>query len=223
MLSIKCGRGNNLPIAISQGMAIFVNIKIMEYKTIIGWIAVIIGFVSYLPYYRNIFRNKTKPHAFSWFIFAILSFIGFAAQKIEGAGAGAWVTGISGIMCIGVFVIALYKGTKNFAFIDKIFLALALITLIPWWLTKDPLISVVLISLIDIFGFIPTIRHGYMYPYEETLSTFILSSIKFILGIIALKIYTLSTFLYPASIAITTSIFCIILILKRFHSKSFSV
>jgi len=187
----------------------------MEYKMIFGWLSVVIGIVSYFPYYRNIFLNKTKPHAFSWLIFAILSFVGFAAQITEGGGAGVWVTGISGIMCVGVFVIAIYKGTKNFVFIDKVFLAVALLTLIPWWLTKDPIISVILVSLIDVLGFIPTIRHGYLYPYEETLSTFVLSSIKFVFGIIALETYTLSTFMYPASIAIITGVFCVLLIHRR--------
>ncbi len=187
----------------------------MEYKFLLGYSALIIGFISYLPYYRDIFKNKTKPHAFSWFLFALLSFIGFAAQKSEGGGAGVWVTGISGVMCLGVFILALYKGTRNFALVDKIFLILALLTLIPWMLTKDPLISVILISLIDVFSFIPTIRHGYQYPHEETVVTFMLSSVKFILGILALQVYTISTWLYPASIALTTVVFVTILIYRR--------
>lgn len=187
----------------------------MEYKTIIGYAAIVVGFVSYLPYYRDILKNKTKPHAFSWFSIAMLSFIGFAAQRSEGGGAGAWVTGLSGIMCLGVFILALKRGTKNFALIDKAFLLLAFLTLIPWMLTKDPLISVILISIIDIFALVPTIRHGYYHPFEETVSTFGLSSIKFILGIVALQIYTTTTWLYPGTIALTTAVFVTILLYRR--------
>lgn len=39
-----------------------------DYKIVLGVVATILGFVGYVPYFRDIFRVKTRPHVFSWFV-----------------------------------------------------------------------------------------------------------------------------------------------------------
>lgn len=85
----------------------------MEYKTLLGLIATIIGLIGYVPYFRDIFKNKTKPHLFSWLILGLLTVIAFVAQVVEGGGAGAWVTGFTAAICFIVAALALFKGEKN--------------------------------------------------------------------------------------------------------------
>ena len=187
----------------------------MNLKLVSAYLSLGVGLISYFPYYKDIFSGKTKPHAFTWFIFALLSFVGFFAQLSQHGGLGAWVTGLSGIMCLGVFILALFRGTREIESVDTLFFVLALASLVPWWFTKDPTVSVILISIIDALGFVPTIRHGYYHPYEETLSTFILSAIKFGFGILALQVYAISTWFYPVSIIVTAGGFSILLIVRR--------
>jgi hypothetical protein len=67
----------------------------MDYKTILGLVATGIAFVSYLPYFRDILANRTKPHAFSWLVWASLTGISFFGQLAVGAGPGAWVMGFT--------------------------------------------------------------------------------------------------------------------------------
>ena len=55
----------------------------LEYKTILGIIAVIIALAGYVPYFRDIFRGKTKPHAFSWLVWASLTGIAFFGQIFD--------------------------------------------------------------------------------------------------------------------------------------------
>jgi hypothetical protein len=59
-----------------------------EIKTILGISAVVIAFISYVPYICNIFAGKTKPHAFTWLIWCTLNAIAFAGQIKDKAGAG---------------------------------------------------------------------------------------------------------------------------------------
>ncbi len=82
----------------------------MEYKIFLGYLAVIIGIVSYVPYITNIFRGKTKPHAFSWLVWSVLTGIAFAAQVVEHGGAGSWITGSTALTCVVIFILALFKG-----------------------------------------------------------------------------------------------------------------
>src|SRR5580698_5703228 len=62
-------------------------------KEILGASAILIGCISYVPYFRTIFSGKTKPHAFSWLVWGILTAIAFGGQIVGKGGAGAWVTG----------------------------------------------------------------------------------------------------------------------------------
>ena len=71
----------------------------MCYKAVLTIIASFLLIGSYIPYFRDIYSGKTKPHAFSWFIWSLSACIAFAASIVKGGGAGAWVMGMSGAAC----------------------------------------------------------------------------------------------------------------------------
>lgn len=187
----------------------------IEYKPVISSIAVVLALGSYIPYLRDISRGKTKPHTFSWFIWGLLHWIGFAASVVKGGGAGSWVTGASALACSTVFVIALVKGETKLHPYDWVSLSGALVALIFWWFTNEPTFSVMLVALIDILGFIPTFRKTYKNPYEETAITYFIGSIYFLLSLIALESYSISTWFYPATIIIVNTAFVAMIYVRK--------
>lgn len=187
----------------------------MEYKIFLGYLAVIIGIASYVPYIANIFRGKTKPHAFSWLVWAVLTGIAFAAQIVEHGGAGAWVTGADSLMCVVIFILALFKGNIKFSFFDWSSLIAAFAAMLLWKLTNDPLIAVILVTLTDALGFFPTFRKAYHKPHEETIITFAISSIKFAIAIIALSSFSIATCFYPASLVLMNGVFVVMVLIRR--------
>lgn len=173
-----------------------------EFKTILGAIAVAMALVSYVPYVRDIFLGKTKPHAFSWLVWASLTGIAFFGQVSDDGGAGTWVTGFTALVCLAIFALALTKGENQITISDTLSLAGAIIAGVLWYITKDPLGSVILITIIDAFGFYPTFRKSYYKPNEETSITYSLSGLKFVVALFALENYTIVTWLYPASLVV---------------------
>src|SRR5579862_3340643 len=119
---------------------------LMSYKEVLGIIAVIITIISYIPYLCDILKGKTKPHAFSWFIWSILTFIAFFGQLAGGGGAGSWVNGFTGVICFIIFIFGIIKGRTNIVFVDWISLVGAFIAIIFWYVTKGPLLSVIFIT-----------------------------------------------------------------------------
>lgn len=187
----------------------------MTYKELLGLVATLIAFVSYIPYFRDIFQGRTKPHAFSWLIWGVLTGIGFFGQLAGNAGPGAWVTGFTAIICAVIAVYANFKGKRNIAPVDWLFLAGAGLSLYFWYLTKDPFISVVLITIIDALGFLPTFRKSFNKPHEETASTYALSGFKFVLSLFALNNFSVITALYPASLVLMNWIFVVMVFIRR--------
>lgn len=187
----------------------------MDYKQLLGILATIIAFIGYVPYFKDIFAGRTKPHAFSWFIWGSLTAIAFFGQVFDNGGPGAWVTGFTAIICFIISFLGLKKGEKNITFIDWMSLIGACIALIFWVITKGPLLSVILITIIDALGFIPTFRKSFTKPREETISTYVLSGLKFIIGILALNNFSIVTALYPFSLVVMNWAFVGMLIIRR--------
>jgi hypothetical protein len=186
-----------------------------DYKTVVGVIAVIVAFVSYIPYFKNLLSGKTKPHAFSWLVWGILNAIAFSGQIHDKGGAGAWSVGLTATVMFVIFAISLRKGEKDIRPFDWFCLVGAVVSLIPWLLTKDPLISVILITVIDALGFLPTVRKSFNKPHQETLITFAMSTVKYSLVVIALQHYSLVTTLFPLSLVIMNGLFVAMLIIRR--------
>ncbi len=187
----------------------------MDIKVALALIAVIMTVVGYFFYFRDIFANKTKPHAFSWLVWAVLTGIAFFGQVSADAGPGAWVTATTAAISFVIFGLALFKGEKNITLSDKLNLLGAGIALALWFITDDPLLSVILITVVDFLGFMPTIRKSYHKPHEETLIHYILAGLKFVLALLALENYTLVTWLYPASLVAANLFFAFMLVVRR--------
>ena len=183
-----------------------------EFLVIIG---VVITFIAYIPYFRDIIDGKTKPHAFTWLIWSLLTAIAFVAQVSDGGGIGSVILGITAVISFIIFLIALKVGKKNIVKVDWIFLFGALLAIVVWYITEDPFWSVILITVIDAVAFAPTFRKAYIDPYTETLSTFLLSGVKFIFVIVALEAYTTVTVLYPLSLVFANGLFVVLLIVRR--------
>lgn len=185
----------------------------------LGTFAIVVALIGYVPYFKDILANKTKPHAFSWLVWGILTAIAFVGQIVGNGGPGSWVTGFTAIVCFIIFGFGLAKGKKNIVFVDWLSLIACGLALLLWFATKGPLLSVVLITLIDAIAFLPTFRKSFNKPMEETASTYTLSSIKFVLSILALKQTSVITALYPLSLVFMNGIFVLMLIVRRKQLK----
>lgn len=184
-------------------------------KEMLGVVAVVIGFIGYMPYFRTILSGKTKPHAFTWFVWAVLTGIAFATQVAGNGGAGAWVTGFTALICFVIFGLALVKGVKDFPLADWLCLAGCIVATALWAITKQPLIAVILITLIDAVAFIPTVRKSFKAPNSEPIFTYSLSTLKFMIAIFALAEISMITVLYPASLVLANGAFVVMLIVQR--------
>lgn len=159
--------------------------------------------------------GRTKPHVFSWLVWAVLTTVACAGQITEGGGPGAWVTGFTALVSYGIFFFALFRGEKNITVTDWLCLLGAAGSMVAWWATHGPLLAVILITIIDALGFAPTFRKSFYSPDEETALTYALSALKFILAIIALRNFTVVTWLYPASLVVMNAGFVGMVMLRR--------
>jgi hypothetical protein len=184
-------------------------------KNVIGLVAAILVFVGYIPYIRDILRDKTHPHVYSWFLWGLLTVVVFGIQISHHAGPGSFVTLAAGAMSLIVLFLSLKKGKRDIVFSDKVVLVLTIITIVIWLFAKRPLLAIILASLADLLAFVPTVRKSWNKPFTETLSLYQLNAVRFGLGAIALEQFTLITAIWPVMWAVCNALFALMLISRR--------
>jgi len=170
------------------------------YHVVLGAIAALLGIVGYWLYFRSIFRGETKPHLFTWFTYFLIDIIVFAAQVVKGGGPGTWVTLTGVVGTLGVSLLALRFGEKHITKGDWASFIAAFFAIVLWRATNDPLIAVVIATVINFLAVLPTIRKSYLNPYQESVSIWALDIVRFALGIVALASLNMATILFPLGI-----------------------
>ncbi|WP_067862159.1 hypothetical protein [Neptuniibacter marinus] len=172
-------------------------------KLICSGVAITLTFVAFVPYIRSIFAEATKPHIFSWIIWGTTTSIVFFAQLEAEGGIGAWPIGVSGFVAAFIALLAFIKRSDaSITKMDWVFFLSALASLPFWYFTSNPLWAVVVLTIVDLLGFGPTIRKAYDFPHQENMAFFLLFMARNIFALLALENYSLATLLFPLSVGI---------------------
>jgi hypothetical protein len=180
-------------------------------KETIAIIASLLAIVGNVPYLIDVLKQKVRPHPYTWLVWTIVSATIFFGQLAKGAGVGALPTAASEIFTVIIFIFSIRYGFKEIKKIDSFFLALALLGLIPWALTDDPTISVIIVVTIDLIDFIPTIRKTWSHPKTESPWLYSMNALRHFLALFSLQTYNIATTLHSIVMIIVNSIMTIIM------------
>lgn len=178
-------------------------------------VATAIGVVAFLYYFGGLFALQTKPHTYTWLIWALTQGIGFAGIWYGNGGWGALSLVIGEVLTTSVFLLSLKYGTKNITKGDTIILIAALIAIALWWQLHQPVLAVALVSVIDVAGYIPTYRKSFADPWSENLIPWFAFSLSNLCAALALTNWNFLTITYLASITSANIILIAICLLRR--------
>ena len=188
-------------------------------KEILAIIATVVAIGGNIPYIRDAINKRVTPHPYTWFVWSIVSGITLFGQIAKGAGIGALPTAVSWIFTLSIFVFSLRYGFKNVIKTDNYFLGGALLGLVPWAITKDPTISVVIAVGIDLIAFAPTIRKTWVRPASETPILYGANVLRHVLTLFSLQSYNIATTLHSIAMIATNTVMTNIIVFKRPANK----
>lgn len=187
----------------------------MEFKLFFGVASAILSVAAFGPYLNDIFKGNTKPHMYSWLIWTILQTIGAIAQIRDGAGYGAWMLTLGAVICFSIFVLSFKYGTRDISVFDRWCLFSALGAIILYFFLHEALLSVILISIIDFVGFLPTYRKTFIDPSSELWTAWALAGAGYLASIIAMEHYSSITMLYTMSALVGNFVLVGIILARR--------
>jgi hypothetical protein len=179
-------------------------------------VAVALTLYAFYPYILGILRGSVRPHVFSWVIWGATTWVVFLAALQSGGGLGAWVIGLSATLTLAIAVLAWFKRADvTITRLDWAFLLCAASSLPLWYLTDSPLAAVVVLTVVDLLGFGPTVRKAWLWPQSESITFFGLFVLRNLLVLAALENFTMATWLFPVAIALACSLLIVMIVVRR--------
>lgn len=175
-------------------------------KEVLAIIASIFAILGNISYVRDVFSKKVIPHPYTWFVWTIVSGVTFFGQVAKGAGIGALPTAVAEIFALNIFLFSLQYGFSHVTKTDTYFLVTALLGIIPWIVTKDPTISVIIVVTIDLIAFIPTLRKTWDKPHTESPTLYTMNVCRHALTLLSLQAYNVATVLHSIAMIVSNSL-----------------
>lgn len=192
-------------------------------KEVLVVIASLFAVVGNVPYIRDVIKNRIHPHPFTWLVWSLVSCITFFGAVSKGAGLGAIPIFVSEVFTVIIFIYSLKNGFKHIRKIDFLYLTICLLSLIPWYLTKDPTVSVIIAVFIDLIAFIPTIRKTWEHPQSESYILFVMNVLRHMIILFTVETYNIATTLHSMAMIITNALMTYLIVFKsksKFDSVS---
>jgi len=177
--------------------------------------ATILIVVAYAPYVKDTLKGKTRPHIYSWLISGLITFTAFGLQLSDHAGWGVVPTFAAATAGLIIFVLSLGGKRAPITKTDTFFFIMALIATGLWLIADQAATSIMIVSLIEILAFAPTYRKSWQRPDQETLSAYLVNTLRFSFATIAVQNYTFVTVLYPLTETLADGLFSLFLIIRR--------
>jgi hypothetical protein len=181
-------------------------------KTVLLVLAAVITIAGVLPYLRDILRGTTKPNIVSWITWTLLTGIATAAEIAAHEHVAAIFTGAAVVETASVVVLGIRHGYVKYTGFDVVCQIAAVIGIILWQLFDSPTLGVVASVTIDFIGALPTFRHSWLKPSEETWQTYALSGLGGAFAIAALTDYNWISLPYAVYIVGVNAVLSLIII-----------
>ena len=145
----------------------------------------------------------------------MLTAIATAAEINAGEYTTAIFTAAATLETGLVVLLGLRNGFVKYTRFDIICQVSALIGIVLWQLFDSPQLAVLATLLIDFIGAMPTIRHSWQRPAEETWQTFMLSAVASVFGVLALSSYAFVALAFPVYLMAMNALTASVILWRR--------
>jgi hypothetical protein len=180
-----------------------------------GILSAVVNTVGMVPYVRDVLKHKTKPERATWWIWLALGVVAISAQVAAGATWSLLMVGAQSLAVATVAILSLKYGYGAFRRKDFVSLLVAMLGLLLWKITSDPLYALLIVVAIDALAVWLTAAKTWEAPQTETLIAWILSSLAGLFGLLAVGKLNFTQIIYPLYILVANSTVTYIIIYRR--------
>jgi hypothetical protein len=182
----------------------------------------ILTVVAAVPYLIAIVRGTTKPRVASWFGWGALTLVGAAASFAQHQLPAGIFLSFCALQNFSIVVLGLKHGDRRFGKLDIFCVAGALLGAAVLLFLKSPVLSTWVAIGTDFVVMIPTLKHTWQQPGEETVATYILEGIASVLTLTVAGGFAFTAIAYPLYLLIADEVITV-LIFKAGSRRQFDI
>lgn len=179
----------------------------MDWHQLLGIASGLIAFFAVVPYIRDILHGTTRPNIFSFALWSVMLFISIFAQISAGA---SWSVLLIMGDCIGTTTIVLLclagYGYGKYGRLEWICTGLAVLAVVSWQLTQEPLLAILFAVVADALAAVPTVLKAYRDPWSESAAQWLLIAAAGALAIASSTIFDVANIIFPAYLLIVNGL-----------------
>lgn len=164
---------------------------------LIGGIAGALAFLQLFPYLISIVRGHTKPERTTFAIWSLVNIIIVSSYVAVGAQTTIWVSMVYAVSSVFIFGLSFKYGVGGFNKFDVVCLVLAVVGVIIWISTANPLIALYFSIFVKAIGLMPTLRKVYYRPDTENTVAWVMCASASALNMFALVSFAPSIAILP--------------------------
>jgi hypothetical protein len=171
-------------------------IYMTNFQEIAGILAGVLSLVGYIPYIYATVKGETRPNKATWMIWTLVGgLLAFSYLAQQGLSSSWLPLGYF----VGPFIVAIlsfWYGYSSWTKLDIICVIAAIISIVPWVLSDNATMTLLINLLIDSLGAIPTLIKTYHEPETEDLNAWLIFFIANTIQLFAVTTLNLAV-LYP--------------------------
>ncbi len=186
---------------------------------IIGVIGGLLAIIGGIPYMIDAYKKKITPHRITWGIFTLVDIIAIANQLAAGATNSVWLVAGFALANLTIFLLSLRHGAGGTERLDIIVLCGAILGVIAWQISGNPLASIIANLVVITLAMAPTYKKGWIDPKSETSTVFLMGAIASLLAAISVGKLDYILLLTPVYIFAIQGMLFIILVRHKLNSS----
>lgn len=180
----------------------------------------VIAICASVPYQIAIASGRVKPRIATWTVWGILAgAAGAAAFASHQLPAGVFTLSTCG-QCFIIVALGYRLGDRKFEKLDYLCLLMALVGFSFLLFLKSPNLTIITAIITDIVGTIPTLKHCWKKPNEESLSTFLMFVVSEWLILFTVNFKIFAAFAYPVFYLIEDGSLTLIVLFRPSDNKA---
>ncbi len=180
----------------------------------------ILTLVSPLFYARAILIGEAKPHRTTCLVLLIITALSTTSLLASHNTVAVWLAGVSTLQSIVIFSLSIKYGMGGWEKMDVICLIIALIGIIVWQTTNNPILGLYFSILADLTGMVPSIIKTYRFPETEIATYFALDSMAGIFSLLAVGSFIFADISYPIYIFLINALMAVLVLLPRLRKTN---
>jgi hypothetical protein len=179
-----------------------------------------VALAGFIPYITSTIRGRCRPARSTWFIWSLSAFLLAASYRASGARDTLWVALAGLVGPLAVFALSLkYHDESSWKRRDTICVIAALLSVIPWYLSHRPVITLVINLIVDFWGTPATWEKTWHEPEKEDKLAWALWSSCNVLNLFAIGHWTFAIYVFPMYFLIGTGVTTVLVFVRPHSSK----